>query len=306
MTGIRHRIIVFAIPMLLAAGGCMVTSSKYEMKTREADTLRDALATANKEKTVLEARAEALQGQLAVEKEESASLTARLRSQEDEVRKTSDELAAARKNYEGTRITREQFITELLEKEKATGKRIQELSARAQSCEATLENMKKETAAKESEIAEFRKKGEKTQDEEALRRERDILLGRVERLSEERKQEEKRRETRYAALAETVRKISSDVKVTQLGPTLSIYIPGSSLFVKGKTALSDRSRKVFVEIGKTASEFATSTVLVSTGVKKTANEIRTALAEQGKIPEDRILTKLIEKEKGAELMLLVP
>ncbi|HEY6072921.1 MAG TPA: hypothetical protein VIV15_05875 [Anaerolineales bacterium] len=57
---------------------------------------------------------------------------------------------------------------------------------------------------------------------------------------------------------------------------------------------------------KAASEFPTSSVLVSTGTKKTAGDIRAALSGQGKIPEDRILLKLIEKEKGADLLLLVP
>ncbi|HEY6072920.1 MAG TPA: hypothetical protein VIV15_05870 [Anaerolineales bacterium] len=161
----------------------MVTSSKYEIKTREADTLRDALASANKEKTVFEARIEALERQVSVGKEENSSLSARLRTMEEEAVKTNEELASARKNYEGTRITREQFISELLEKEKATGKRIQELNARAQTCEQSLENVRKEGAGRDSELAEFRKKAEKAPDEDALRRERDILLGRVERLS---------------------------------------------------------------------------------------------------------------------------
>ncbi len=284
----------------------MVTSSKYDIKTREADTLRDALAAANKEKTVMEARTEALQSQLATEKEESATLTARLRAREEEVGRLNDELASARKNYEGTRITREQFITELLEKEKTTGKRIQELSARAQMCEQALDNVKKEGSGRDSELAEFRKKAEKPQDEEAIRRERDILLGRVERLSEERKIEEKRRDNRYAALKDAIQKISPQVKITPLGPALGIYLPGNVLFTKGKGGLSAASRKVLSEAGKAAAEFTTASFLVSTGMKKSGMEIRAALAGAAKIPEDRILLKLIEKEKGAEVMLLIP
>lgn len=292
--------------LCLAASGCMVTSSKYEIKTREADTLRDALASANKEKTVLEARTEALQTQLAAEKEEATSLSSRVRTQEEEVRRINDELASARKNYEGTRITREQFISELLEKEKATGKRIQDVSARAQTCEQSLDALKKESAARESELAEFRKKAEKPQEEDALRRERDILLGRVERLSEERKQEEKRREDRFAALKEAIGKISAEIKVTPLGPALSIELPGKVLFAKGNAGLSDGGKKVLAEVGKAASEFSTASLLISTGGKKSAEEIRAALAGSAKIPVDRILSKYIEKEKGAELLLLVP
>lgn len=292
--------------LCLAGGGCMVTSSKYEMKTKEADTLRDAVATASKERSVLEARNEALQKQLADSKDAEAALAARVQALEAEIRRTGEELASARKNYEGTRITREQFISELLEKEKATGKRIQELNARAQACEGSLETLRKESAGRESELAAFRDQAEKPADTEALKRERDTLLGRVERLTEERKQEEKRRNDRFAALAEAIRKVSRDVSVTPLGPALGVVLPEKFLFVRGKTTISEGGRKVFTEVGKVVAEFPTASVFLSTGGKKLAGEIRAALANPGKIPQERILLKLHEKEKGAELLLLIP
>jgi len=284
----------------------MVASSKYDVKTREADTLRDALANTNKEKSVMEARNDALQTQLSAEKEEVAALSARVRTQDEEIRRINEELASARKNYEGTRITREQFISELLEKEKNTGKRIQELSAKAQSCEQALEAHGKDYAAREAELGKLRNKLEKPQETEALRRERDILLGRVERLSEERRQEEKRREDRFAALVEYFGKASSDIKVTALGPSLQIYMPEKVLFLKGKAALSDGGRKVIGEVGKAASEFSSASILLSTGGKKHAEEISAVFTGQAKIPADRILTKYIEKERGAEILLLIP
>ena len=303
-----NRLMAAACLLLLglAAGGCMVASTKYDVKTREADTLRDALANTNKEKTVLEARNDALQTQLTGEKEEVTALSARFRTQEEEIRRINEELASARKNYEGTRITREQFISELLEKEKTTGKRIQELSAKAQSCEQVLEAHGKDGAARETELSDLRKKVEKPQETEALRRERDILLGRVERLSEERKQEEKRREERFADLVEYFGKVSADIKSATLGPTLRIYLPERILFLKGKAGLSDGGRKVLGEVGKAASEFSTSSILLSTGGKKTADEISTGLNGQAKIPADRIFQKYIEKDRGAEILLLIP
>ena len=286
----RFRTAASLLLVCLAAGGCMVTSSRYEMKTKEADTLRDAVAMSNKEKSVLEARNDALQKQIADQKNAEAALTARVLAQEGELRRISEELASARKNYEGTRITREQFISEILEKEKATGKRIQELNARAQACEASLEPLR----------------NEKSGDNEALIRERDILLGRVERLTEERRQEEKRRDDRFAALAEAIGKVSRDISVTPLGPALNVVLPEKVLFVKGKTTLSERGKKVIAEVGKAAAEFPTASILLSTGGKKLAGEIRAALASPGKIPVGRILLKLHEKEKGVELLLLVP
>ncbi len=268
----------------------MVTSSRYETKTKEADTLRDAVASANKEKAVLQARNEALQKQLSDVKEAEASLSARVQAQEAEISRFVEENASARKNYEGTRITREQFISELLEKEKATGKRIQELNARAQVCEASLESLR----------------NEKPGDNEALIRERDILLGRVERLTEEHRQEEKRREDRFAALAEAIGKVSRDISVTPLGPAFNVVLPEKVLFVKGKTTLSKGGKKVIAEVGNAAAEFPTASILLSTGRKKLAEEIRATLASPGKIPVERILLKFNEMEKGAELLLLIP
>jgi DNA repair exonuclease SbcCD ATPase subunit len=284
----------------------MVASSKYEIKTREADALRDAVASANKEKTVLEARNEALQKQLADARDAEAALAARVQTQEREIQRMSEELASARKNYEGTRITREQFISELLEKEKATGKRIQDLSARAQACEQALENLRKEAAARDSELAELAKNAGKPADNEALKRERDILLGRVERLTEERRQEDKRRDDRFAALSEAIGKASRDVTVTSLGPALRVVLPEKVLSAKGKTTLTEGGKKTIALVGKAAAEFPTASILVSAGGKKIAGEIRAALADAGKIPAERIPVKLYEKEKGAELLLLVP
>jgi hypothetical protein len=270
----------------------MVASSKYEIKTKEADALRDAVAAANKEKTVLEARNEALQKQLADGKDAEAALAERVQAQEGEIRRMSEELASARKNYEGTRITREQFISELLEKEKTTGKRIQDLGERAQACEQALENLRKESAARG--------------DNEALKRERDILLGRVERLTEERKQEEKRRDDRFAALSEAIGKTARDVSVTSLGPALRVVIPEKVLSAKGKSTLSEGGKKTIALVGKAAAEFPTASIILSAGGKKIAGEVRAVLAEAGKIPGERIPVKLYDNEKGAELLLLVP
>jgi hypothetical protein len=272
----------------------MVASSKYEIKTKEADALRDAVAAANKEKTVLEARNEALQKQLADGKDAEAALAGRVQAQEGEIRRMSEEIASARKNYEGTRITREQFISELLEKEKTTGKRIQDLGERAQACEQALENLRKESAARDS------------GDNDALKRERDILLGRVERLTEERKQEEKRRDDRFAALSEAIGKTARDVSVTSLGPALRVVLPEKVLSVKGKSTLSEGGKKTIALVGKAAAEFPTASIIVSAGGKKIAGEVRAVLADAGKLPGERIPVKLYDNEKGAELLLLVP
>ncbi len=289
------------------AGGCLVTGTTYETKTREADALRDALAATNKEKNQVTAQLEAGRKQLADEKAESASLAARLKSQDDDIRRMSDELASARKNYEGTRITREQLISELLEKEKATGKRIQDLSARDQALEAEVERLRKDAAERESQIAELRRKAELTPDAASLRKERDILLGRVERLTEERGQEEKRRIERLGALAETAGKTAPGVTASPLGPTLRILVPERVLLrAPGKGELSDAMKALIREIGKAIGDLPSASVIVAAHAPKTAEEIQAALMAAAGLPRGRVLVNTGSGTKGAELLLLAP
>ncbi|MGA6992918.1 MAG: hypothetical protein WBX50_03380, partial [Candidatus Deferrimicrobiaceae bacterium] len=174
--------VVPLVAFTLGAGGCLVTTSKYEAKTREADTLRDALASASRERNALEGRYEAIQNQLSDEKEGNMALSSRNRELEKE-------LASTAGKYEGTRITREELISELLEKEKATGKRIQELGAMAQQCDMERETLRREAIERQDTISALEKRVAETADREPLRRERDILLGRLERIKEERLQE---------------------------------------------------------------------------------------------------------------------
>jgi hypothetical protein len=128
----------------------------------------------------------------------------------------------------------------------------------------------------------------------------------VERLTEERKQEEKRRDDRFAALSEDIGKAAREVTVTPLGPALRVVLPEKVLIVKGKATLSEGGKKTIARVGKAAAEFPTSSILVTAGGKKIAGEIRAVLADAGKIPVERIPVRLYDNEKGAELLLLVP
>lgn len=292
--------------LALTAGGCLVAGSRFEMKTREADTLRDALAASNKEKNALEARVEALGKQVADEKASSGALSARVRVLEDESRRTGEELASARKNYEGTRITREQLISELLEKEKATGRRIQELNAKAQACEQEASALRKEAAARETAIAELKKKIEAAPNADSLRLERDVLLGRIERLKEERRLDERRRDDRFALLADAVGKISPGVSATSLGPTLRVFVPQSLLLARGDTVLTDACRAVAGEVGKAAGEFPSASVVVTASALKPAEALQAAVTRSGGIARERVLVDSGGNQAGAELLLLIP
>ncbi len=301
------RAVTALVALSCLAGGCLVTGSTYETKTREADALRDALAATNKEKNQVTAQAEALRKQLADQQAESARLSTRVAAQDEEIKRMGDELASARKNYEGTRITREELISELLEKEKATGKRIQDLSIRNQALEAEAGRLRKEAAEREAQLAEERRKADLTPDAASLRKERDILLGRVERLAEERSQEEKRRNERLAALAEAAGKTAPGVTASPLGPALRIVVPERLLHrPAGKAELSDALKAVIAEIGKAAGELPSSSVIVAAPAPKTAAEIQAALVGAAGVPRGRVLVNTGAGTKGAELLLVAP
>lgn len=301
------RAVTSFLALSCLAGGCLVTGTTYETKSREADALRDALAATSKEKNQSSAQAETLKKQLSDEKEKSAGLDARLKTQDEDIRRMSDELASARKNYEGTRITREQLISELLDKEKATGKRIQDLSVKGQALEAQVEKLGKEAAEREILIADLRRKAETTPDAEALRRERDILLGRVERLTEERSQEEKKKKERLAALADAAAKAAPGVTVSPLGPALRIVVPDRLLpRPSGKGNLSDPLKALIAEIGKAAGDLPSASVIVVAPGSKAGEDILAALVGTARLPRERVLVDAGGRDKGAELLVLAP
>jgi len=157
-----------AAAALLSCSGCIVTSSTYDGKVREAEDLRDAYASLNREKSKLAGEVEILSKQVSAEKAAGEALTARIRENEESLKRMGGELDALRKASEGSRLTREQFIDELLAKEKETGKRVQELSSRADACGEELVREKRQSADLERELAELRKKPE-TKEEPAAR-----------------------------------------------------------------------------------------------------------------------------------------
>jgi len=142
-----------ALAALLSCVGCIVTASTYDARVREVEALRDAYASSNRESSRLAAEVEALSRQVKSEKTAGEALADRLREREESQKRTSGQLDALRKAYEGSRLTWEQFIDELLGKEKATGKRLQELSSRADACAEELAELRKKLETKEAPAA---------------------------------------------------------------------------------------------------------------------------------------------------------
>jgi len=150
-------ITIAAVAALLSCAGCIVTSASHDAKVREVEALRDAYASSNRETSRLAAEVEALSKQVAEQKTARGALEDRLREREESQKRTSGQLDALRKAYEGSRLTWEQFIDELLGKEKAAGKRLQDLSSRADACAEEIAREKKGSADRDRELAELRK-----------------------------------------------------------------------------------------------------------------------------------------------------
>ncbi|MGE5247426.1 MAG: hypothetical protein ACM3L8_03670 [Verrucomicrobiota bacterium] len=138
---------VIAAALLLFGSGCIVTTSTYEMKAREADTLRDALGSLNRDKARLAQENAALSREVASCRERQAALSAKLGELEASLRQREKGLPDAPPTLQGDTVSRERFVDELLAREKATGQRLQELSERAEQCERQLEQTRRGTAA---------------------------------------------------------------------------------------------------------------------------------------------------------------
>lgn len=293
--------------MTLATAGCVVGASRFDAKVREADALRDALASVNREKNAVDARTVVLSQKLAEEKEASRQCASRVREQEEEFRTLREKYDATSQTYEGTRITREQFIAELLEKEIASGKRIQEWNSRALACEAERETLRTESASMKQEIAELEKQIEATPDAIALRMERDILVGRVERLTEEKQLAERERGARFAKLSQELSTISPEVDASPVGPVMRLRIPGKLLRGKKAGTLSNPAAAILRAVATSAAALPAASIVVNAGEPEMAKSIRALLARETKLSGERILLAPGGREKGsAELLLIVP
>jgi uncharacterized protein YlxW (UPF0749 family) len=73
-----------AVVTLLSCAGCIVTTSTYDAKVREAEALRDAYASANREKSRLAGEVETLSKRVAGQEATIESLSARDKACEED------------------------------------------------------------------------------------------------------------------------------------------------------------------------------------------------------------------------------
>ena len=89
-------------------------------------------------------------------------------------------------------------------------------------------------------------------------------------------------------------------------PVLRVVIPDSVLAARGQPGFSDAARAAIAEVGRAAADFPSASIVVSAGSRKTAEEIKSALARDASVPEARIAAAARDGDRGAELLLVVP
>src|SRR4030067_720036 len=122
-------------------------------------------------------------------------------------------------------------------------------------------------------------------------------------MEEERDQERRRRDVRFAELATTFSGISSRIAVAPVGPSMRVLVPDQVLFRKGKSTLTDAGKKVIGEMGKTASEFPAAAVIITAAGKAQADEIRSALTKGHSVPPGRVLGDPGSRGRGTGMRL---
>ena len=142
---------LFAIPvavLLLSGAGCIVTKSSYNIKAAEADSLRSALAELNREKARFIEEIAELSKREAACKENEAAMDEQIKELDRSMKRLAEGMTGSLDPDEKRWTIREQFIENLIESEKAAERRIEELAARVEACEADLSRAQNRTPEK--------------------------------------------------------------------------------------------------------------------------------------------------------------
>jgi hypothetical protein len=262
------------------------------MKSKETDSLRDALASLNREKTKLAEENAALSRQVAAGKEAGEALSAQVKEMDESLKRLGEGMTGSRRKPETGRASREQLIDELLEGERATGRRMQELSVRAEGCEKSLEQAGRDAAAREREIEEMRNK-------------LSIFAGRVERIQEEGRQDMLQRDEKFSRLSSSLVEVSPEIGITPVGPALRIVVPENLIVGERGGKLTKKGAAIISQLSGAVSELPSASLLIITGGKAASDTVRAAAAAGGKIPGERLMSHVREKGRTAEFLLIV-
>lgn len=304
--------LLLAAAALLLLPGCLVLEERFVQKEREADTLREAVARTNRLNAECESKGSALSDELAKSRKAGEELAARVKAQDEEIGRLKGNLSETKKDYEGSTISREELIRELLEKEKGTGKRIQELALEASDAKGKAEGLRREldaaraeAEARKDEAAGLRKALEGKPSEDELRRERDLLLGRVERLDEERADRARRRGKMLAELAGRIPAVAPGSTAVVEGTLLRVTLPEAGKEREGDAAAPKKWAAAASEAAE-AFRGEEGCLLALSAPPAEAEEMRKAVVEGGRFPADAVLLLPPPAPGRAELLLKAP
>lgn len=286
------RRFLFAVPavfLLLSGAGCIVTRSAYETKSKETDSLRSALASLNREKANLAEENTALSKQLSAGKEAEAALAAQVKEMDESLKRLGEGMTGSPRKYETGRLGRERLVDELLEGERAAGRKVQELTARAESCDRELAEARKAGAEREREISELEYRSA-------------ILSGRIERVREETRDPSMRMDEKLRRLSAGLAEISPEIGVIPVGTSLRIVVPEKLLLGERNGKLTKTGSAIVSKISGTVAEMPASSLLVVTGGKASAETVKAAVSGGG-VPKERLHSRVREKGRAAEFLL---
>ena len=269
---------ILAAVLFVSGPGCVVTKSSYDLKAQETDSLRSALASLNREKAKLA--------------EENAALSAQVKDMDESLKRLGEGLPESRRTYDKERITRGQFVDELLEGERATGRRMQELSTKADKCENELARVRVDASSREREVEE-------------LENRLSILTGRVERIREEDRDASLRRNETLTRVETDLEEMFPEIGVTPIGSSLRIVVPEKLLFGDRGGKLTKAGAAIVSRISEVVSELPSASLLIITDGKASAETLRAAASSNGKVPRERLQSRVREKGRGAEFLLVV-
>ncbi len=261
---IRRSLFAFPVAaLLLCGGGCLVTKSSYDLKARENDSLREAVASLNREKARLAEENAELSKQVAAGKRTEAALSAQVREADKSLERLGEGMTGSPRIYDKGQTTREQFIDGLLEVERTTGLRMQELSARVECCEKELSLLRSNASSREHGAG------------------------------------------RLAALSADLAEVSPEIGITPIGPSLRIVVPERLLVGERGACLTKTGAAIVSKISGAVSELPSASLLILTGGKASAETVRAAAASNGRIPRERLHSRVGERGGTAELFVVM-
>ncbi|MBE0603556.1 MAG: hypothetical protein IH611_08005, partial [Deltaproteobacteria bacterium] len=129
--------------------------------------------------------------------------------------------------------------------------------------------------------------------------------GRVERIREEDRDASLRRNETLARVEADLKEMSPEIGVTPIGSSLRIVVPEELLFGDQGGKLTKAGAAIVSRVSEVVSELPSASLLIITDGKASAETLRAAASSNDKIPRERLKSRVREKGRGAEFILVV-